>query len=83
LERIRNIKKKVTEPILPQVNRTPVLAVIGNTSVRDGSLLTFTVRATDPDGNRLTYSPSNLPANFTPQAELISGHHYRFSGRHL
>jgi hypothetical protein len=64
-ENMTTIRKMVIEQILPQVNRAPVLAAIGNTSVRAGSPLTFTVRATDPDGNRLTYSASNLPANAT------------------
>ena len=41
-----------------EVNSAPVLAAIGNKSVNKGSLLTFTVSATDPDipAQTLTYS---------------------------
>jgi hypothetical protein len=46
-------------------NRAPVLAMIGNKTVSTGSLLTFTIRAADPDDNSLAYSASNLPANAT------------------
>ncbi|NQU10447.1 putative Ig domain-containing protein, partial [bacterium] len=38
------------------VNRAPVLAAIGNKSVNEGQVLSFTVSATDPDGNSLSYS---------------------------
>ena len=43
-------------------NSPPVLGAIGNKSVDEGSLLSFTISATDADGNPLTYSASNLPA---------------------
>ena len=43
------------------VNRAPVLASIGNKSVNEGSLLQFTLSATDADGDTLTYSAVNLP----------------------
>jgi VCBS repeat-containing protein len=43
-------------------NLPPVLAHIGNKSVLEGAALTFSVSATDPDGDPLTYSSSNLPA---------------------
>src|SRR5207237_4890612 len=46
-------------------NRAPVLAPIGNRSGSEGSLLTFTVAATDVDGDALTYSASGLPAGAT------------------
>ena len=65
-ENMATIRKKVIEQILsPQVNRAPLLAATGNKSAEAGSLLTFTVSATDPDGDRLTYSASDLPANAT------------------
>lgn len=42
-------------------NNPPVLAPIGNKTINEGGLLEFTISATDPDGNTLTYSASNLP----------------------
>jgi Tol biopolymer transport system component len=47
------------------VNRAPVISSIGNKSVDQGHALSFTVSATDPDGDALTYSASNLPAGAT------------------
>ncbi|MCE5270573.1 Ig-like domain-containing protein [bacterium] len=41
-------------------NRTPVLTV-PNQSVSEGATLSFTVSATDPDGDQLTYAAANLP----------------------
>lgn len=38
------------------VNQAPTLAAIGNRTVTEGDLLTFTALATDPDNNSLTYS---------------------------
>lgn len=43
------------------VNRTPVMAVIGNQSAAKGSLLTFTVSASDPDGDKVTYAAQGMP----------------------
>jgi hypothetical protein len=43
------------------VNRPPVLNSIGSKSVDEGNLLTFTVTASDPDGDGLTFSASNVP----------------------
>jgi hypothetical protein len=44
------------------VDHPPVLASIGNKTVNEGQLLSFTISATDPDGDTLTYSASNLPS---------------------
>ncbi len=44
------------------INHTPVLAAIGNKNVSEGQTLTFTVSATDSDGDSLTYSASSLPS---------------------
>lgn len=51
------------------VNNAPVLGAIGNKNVNEGSLLSFSVSATDSDGHSLTYSATGLPsgANFTGQ----------------
>jgi hypothetical protein len=44
------------------VNQAPVLAAIGSKTIDAGETLTFSISATDPDGNSLTYSASNLPS---------------------
>jgi uncharacterized delta-60 repeat protein len=44
------------------VNDPPVLGSIGDKSVAEGQLLSFTVSATDPDGDSLSYSAGNLPS---------------------
>jgi hypothetical protein len=51
-----------------EVNAAPVLASIGNRSVDAGSLLTFTVTASDSDlpGNTLTYSLAGTQNNPVP-----------------
>ncbi|MCP4285940.1 MAG: hypothetical protein GY792_16035, partial [Gammaproteobacteria bacterium] len=56
------------------VNRAPVLAPIGNKTVNEGEVLQFTVTASDPDGDALTYSASNLPpgATFNPATQVLS-----------
>src|SRR5262249_570659 len=56
------------------VNQQPVLSQISNKSVDEGQALTFTVSATDPDGDALTYSASNLPAGatFDPDTRTFS-----------
>lgn len=43
----------------------PLLAAIGNQTVTEGQLLQFTISATDPDGDTLTYSATGLPAGAT------------------
>jgi len=51
-------------------NNEPVLNSIGNKTVNENVLLTFTVDANDADGDTITYSALNLPngASFTGQA---------------
>jgi hypothetical protein len=55
-------------------NLPPVLAYIGNKSANKEELLQFTISATDPDGDNLTYSAFNLPsgANFNPSTRTFS-----------
>lgn len=43
------------------VNRAPVLQSISDKRTSEDALLEFTVNATDPDGDRLTFSASGLP----------------------
>ena len=43
------------------VNRAPVLAVIGNKSVDENAVLAFTLNASDEDSDTLSYSAVDLP----------------------
>jgi hypothetical protein len=56
------------------VNRPPVLDPIGAKSVNEGELLEFTVTATNPDADDLTYSASNVPAgaSFDPATQTFT-----------
>jgi hypothetical protein len=51
-----------------------VLNAVGTKSVNEGAAVTFTVSASDPDGDALTYSASNLPAgaSFDPATRTFS-----------
>ena len=55
-------------------NRAPVLSTIGNQSVAEGQRLSFTVSATDPDNDSLSYSATSLPtgATFTASTRTFS-----------
>ena len=57
-----------------EVNNPPVLNPIGAKSVDEGNLLTFTVTASDPDGDGLTFSASNVPtgASFNSSSQVFS-----------
>ena len=48
-------------PYLGQ-NDPPVLTPIGNKTVQEGELLSFTVSATDPNGDAITWEATGLPA---------------------
>ena len=56
------------------VNRPPVLDPIGSKQVNEGQLLQFTITASDPDNDALTYEASNLPtgAIFDPTSQKFS-----------
>jgi predicted RNA-binding protein with TRAM domain len=56
------------------VNRPPILDPIGNKTVNEGEILEFTITASDPDGDGLTYSASDLPegATFDPVTQKFS-----------
>ncbi|MCX6710360.1 MAG: putative Ig domain-containing protein [Candidatus Woesearchaeota archaeon] len=43
-------------------NRAPAIDAIGNRNVEEESTLEFTVSASDPDGDSITYSASNIPS---------------------
>lgn len=49
----------------PEVNNPPVLGEIENQAVNEGEYLAFSLMATDPDGDNLTFSADNLPAGAT------------------
>jgi len=51
------------------VNRAPALASIGNRSVAENSLLSFSLSASDPDGDTLIYSAVGLPTGATFSGE--------------
>jgi hypothetical protein len=59
-----------------EVNLPPVLGPVGNRSVSEGELLTFTIGATDPDlpANTLTFSADGLPAgaSFDPATRTFN-----------
>jgi PKD repeat protein len=54
-------------------NRPPVLSAIPVQNVLAGTEMSFTVSATDADGDTLTYSAANLPANavFNPTYRIF------------
>jgi hypothetical protein len=73
-------------------NSSPVLSPVGNRTVNVGNTLTFTISATDPDNDPLTYSvaPLPLPANasfdanarvftFTPTASQVGSFNLTFA----
>jgi hypothetical protein len=51
----------ITITVTTGANSAPVLAAIGNQSTHEGHTLAFGLSATDPDGDPLTFSASNLP----------------------
>jgi hypothetical protein len=54
------------------VNRPPVLVTIGNKSVNENSTLSFSISATDADGDPITYSAQNLPSGATFVGQTFS-----------
>ena len=58
----------------PSTNRAPVLSAVGSKAVTEQDTLTFTISATDADGDALTYSAANLPAgsSFNPASRTFS-----------
>ena len=58
----------------PSTNVAPVLKAIGNKSINEGTILSFTISASDANGDALTYSASNLPvgATFDPATQTFT-----------
>lgn len=71
---ITNTSTFKTSIFLNHPNQAPILDPIGNKTVDEGETLSFAVQATDPDGDALTYSASNLPpgATFSPATATFS-----------
>lgn len=64
-----------SEPItitVVNVNRKPVLASVGSQQVKENFSLTFSVSATDPDGDPVNYSASGLPSGASFSAGTFS-----------
>lgn len=70
------------------VNRPPVLSAIGDRSVDENSTVAFTVSATDPDGDSLTYSATGVPSgasfsggsfSWTPSSSQIGAYDIAFT----
>lgn len=59
-------------PPPPPANEAPVLAVIGDKQVTENALLTFTLSATDPESDPLTFSSSSLPSGATLTGNVFS-----------
>src|SRR6185369_9821743 len=57
------------------VDRTPVLATLGNVTTVVGAAVVRTTTATDPDGDALTYVALGLPpgVNIDPSTGVLSG----------
>jgi hypothetical protein len=79
-----------TPTLTPIVNSPPVLDFIGDKSVNVRSQLVLIITASDPDGDLLTYSASDLPigASFDPatctfewkpQNKQVGSHQVRFN----
>jgi hypothetical protein len=47
------------------VDRPPVLDLIGNKTIDEAAALSFSILATDPDGEEITYTAENLPQGAT------------------
>ena len=65
---------KTVRITVQDVNRSPVLTPIGDRTINEGSLLTFTVSGSDPDvGDILSYSVTELPsgAAFEPDTKTF------------
>jgi C1A family cysteine protease len=55
-------------------NHPPEISSVPNKSVKEGQDLSFQITASDPDGDELTYTSTNLPsgASFNPSTRLFS-----------
>ena len=79
---------QMTNLIVNNVNRSPVLTAINDKLVDEGSLLSFQVNATDADSDTITYSAENLPSgatlvgqtfNWTPNYDQAGTYQVKFT----
>lgn len=70
-DREGNNEKTITLYVYPG-NSPPTLASIGGKEVDEGELLQFSISASDPDGDNLTYSAQVLPQGATFQNKIFS-----------
>ncbi|BDZ66599.1 putative Ig domain-containing protein [Methanobacterium ferruginis] len=65
---------KTMDITVNNVNRAPTLNTPNNKAVNENKELNFTVNGTDPDGDTITYSASNLPegASFNPTTGVFN-----------
>ncbi|MGD8787497.1 MAG: putative Ig domain-containing protein, partial [Phycisphaerales bacterium] len=84
----RNYDSETITITVNNVNRPPVLDAISDRSVNENALLSFSVNATDPDGEAITYSVSGLPTGavfagqtftWTPSYIQAGSHNIKFT----
>jgi len=56
------------------INKPPVLYPIGNKKINEAEFLEFTISATDPEGDLITYIAEDMPAgaSFNPATKIFS-----------
>jgi hypothetical protein len=59
------ISSETIDIVVNNKNGAPILTLIDNKIIDEGSTLTFSISSTDPDGDTLTYSTSSLPNGAT------------------
>lgn len=71
---MRSASQTVVIQVQQKKNSAPTFKPIGTQQILVQKMLSFTVDATDPDNDVLTYSASNLPKNatFTPHSKTFS-----------
>ncbi|MEK7514586.1 MAG: putative Ig domain-containing protein, partial [Patescibacteria group bacterium] len=62
---LESAKSSAVTVVTPVGNRAPTLTVQPTQSVAEGASLSFTVNGSDPDGNTIAYSATNLPTGAT------------------
>ncbi len=73
--RLKTVNSIPTASATPKtVNQAPVLDSIRNKTVETGNMIEFEITASDPNGDTLTYSATELPAgaNFDTQTHIFS-----------